>query len=410
MYRISGYIASWCRMGCYRKGAAVMYDVIIIGAGASGLMASIFAAKRGRKVLILDHADKAGKKILVSGGGKCNFTNRYISVNDYFGYNNSFCKYPLKHFTTESVLKILKEADIEIEERDFGRLFCKKSAVEIVSYLVGEAKKAGVHFFLNANISEVSFATCFCIRCEDKQYESSHLLVATGGLAWPQIGATNFGYVVAKQFGHKIAPLKPALAGFILLQDSPLMNLQGISLNAQLQIVDKSPAVEEPLLFTHKGISGPAALQLSCYWEKDDVITINFLPSENVISEMHKPGNGKKSVGRLLMQFLPERLVKAIVPNEFAERKVAELGKKCRNIIAGYIHSFPVHPCAIEGFSKAEATLGGVLTDEINPKNMESLLMKGLYFSGEVIDITGKLGGYNIHWAFASGFIAGQKI
>jgi predicted Rossmann fold flavoprotein len=188
------------------------------------------------------------------------------------------------------------------------------------------------------------------------------------------------------------------------------MNLQGISLNVRLQIKGKGFAAEEPLLFTHKGISGPSVFQVSCFWEKGDVVTINYLPSEAVISDMHEPSNGKLTVKHLFMRFLPERLVEAVIPDHLSDRKVAELGKKDRKTIAACIHSYPVCPEGTEGFSKAEATLGGVSTDEINPETMESLLQKGLFFSGEVMDITGKLGGYNIHWAFASGYIAGRSV
>ncbi|MDR2679252.1 MAG: NAD(P)/FAD-dependent oxidoreductase [Tannerella sp.] len=386
-----------------------MYDVIIIGAGASGLMAAIEAAKRGRRVLVVDHAGRVGRKLLVSGGGKCNVTNTYISASDYFGADNSFCKHALNRFTTGSILGLLHKADIKTEERDHGRIFCKKGADELVSYLLQTSEKYGVHFSLNTEVSEVSYTTCFQVKCGNGMwYESQNLLVATGGLAWPQTGATDLGYRIARQFGHKVTPLKPALTGFILPQDSPLLNLQGISLDVQIRITGKSPVIEEPLLFTHRGISGPSVLQGSCFWEKGDVVTINFLPSEDVISQMHEPRNGKLFVKNLFMHFLPERLVKAIIPDNLSERKVAELGKKERNIIAECVHSFPVYPDSVEGFSKAEVTVGGVCTGEINPESMESLLLKGLFFSGEVIDITGRLGGYNIHWAFASGYVAGE--
>ena len=387
-----------------------MYDAIILGAGASGLMAAINAGLRGHRVLVIDHAKKAGKKILISGGGKCNITNTTVSPADYFGADNSFCKFALKHYTTDHVLNMLDEAGIETEEREFGRIFCKHSASEIVSYLVRAAEDTGAHFALNSTISEVSYTAHFCVKCEDRLYKSSRLLIATGGLAWPQIGATNLGYALAKQFGHTILPLRPALAGFILPQNSPLMNLQGISLDVQMRIKGKNRIVEEPLLFTHKGISGPSALQVSCFWEKGDVLMINFLPQEDIILQMHSPANGKLLVGKLITRFLPERLVSAIIPENISNHKVAELGKKDRSIIAECVHSYPVAPDAVEGFSKAEATSGGVSTKEINPKSMESLLQKGLFFSGEVMDITGKLGGYNIHWAFASAYVAGQNI
>ena len=388
----------------------MIYDAIILGAGASGLMAAINAAMRKRRVLVIDHAKKAGKKLLVSGGGKCNITNLNISSGDYFGEDNSFCRFALKRYTTGHVLNMLEEAGIKTEERDFGRIFCKNNADEIVSYLVRTAEYLGVHFALDTTIFDVSYETYFRVKCAEHQYESPHLLIATGGLAWPQIGATNLGYALAKQFGHKILPLKPALTGFILPQDSPLMNLQGISLDTQLRIKGKNALVGEPLLFTHKGLSGPAVLQISCFWEKGDTVTINFLPSEDITSKMHEPSNGKLLAGKLIMRFLPERLVSAILPSDLSERKVAELSKKNRQSIAESVHSYPIIPDSVDGFSKAEATLGGVSTAEINPKNMESSLQKGLFFSGEVVDITGKLGGYNIHWAFASGYVAGQNL
>ncbi|MDR1224551.1 MAG: NAD(P)/FAD-dependent oxidoreductase [Tannerella sp.] len=399
-----------------------MYDLIILGAGASGLMAAIQAAGRGRRVLVLDHAKEAGKKLLVSGGGKCNVTNRQITVSDYFGMNSAFCSDALKRFTAGTALDLLRNADIQTEERDYGRVFCKKNASAIVFYLVHTAENSGVRFVFNTTVSEVSYTTCFRVKCElgtshvqqerkgEQLYEGSHLLVATGGLARPQLGATNLGYVVARQFRHKISPLRPALTGFLLPQDSPLMNLQGISLDVRLQINGKGFVVEEPLLFTHKGISGPSVFQVSCFWEKGDVVTVNFLPSGDLISQMHDPSNGKWIVKSLIARFLPERLVRAVIPDHLPDRKVAGLSKKDRETIAECIHSYAVRPEGTEGFSKAEATLGGVSTDQINPATMESLLQKGLFFTGEVIDITGKLGGYNIHWAFASGYVAGQSV
>lgn len=386
-------------------------DVIIIGAGASGLMAAVYAAKRGHSTLVIDHATVAGKKMLVSGGGKCNFTNRHIAVTDYYGADITFCKYALNQFRAASILQILQEAQIAIEEREYGRFFTINGANEIVNYLVDKAKQSGVHFLMSTKVSEVKHHNnAFHAQCDGQMLTSKCLLIATGGLAWPQIGATDLGYVIARQFGHTIVPLKPVLAGFILPPTSAIRNLQGISLVVQLRIKGDSRIIEEPLLFTHQGISGPAALQISCYWEKGNTLLINFLPSEDVILQMHHPENGRLQVQNLIKQFIPERLVKALIPEHLSGRKVAELSKQDRKTIATVIHSFAVEPEAIEGFSKAEATSGGVSTREINPKSMESHLLKGLYFSGEVIDITGRLGGYNIHWAFASGYIAGKCI
>jgi len=412
-----------------------MYDVIIIGAGASGFMAAIHAAERGRNVLVVDHADRGGKKMLISGGGKCNITNHRVTATDYFGSDITFTKFAIKHFPPASVFDLLRKAHIETEEREYGRIFCKKGANEIVSYLINRAENTGVSFFFNTKVLEViHYSRSFCIKCKNfgnnESLESPHLLIATGGLACPQIGATNLGYTFAKQFGHTITSLKPALTGFILPPDSTLLHLQGISLDVQLKIEGKNKVIEEPLLFTHQGVSGPAVLQASCFWEERNVVIINFLPSNDIISLMHKPENGRLTVKTLITQFLPVRLVNSLLteldsgfikrsflpssgnlyPESLSDRRVAELSKNDRKIIAGCIHQFRVIPDAVEGFQKAEATLGGISTHEINPESMESLIIKGLFFSGEVIDITGKLGGYNIHWAFASGYIAGQNL
>lgn len=385
------------------------YDIIILGAGASGLMAAIQAAKRGCRTLVVDHASKAGKKVLLSGGGKCNITNRHISVADYVGVDNRFCQFALRSFPTASVMQILQEEHIATEEREYGRIFCKNGAHEIVAYFVRTAQQRGVHFLMNAAVSEVKHGGhLFVVTCNDMQFEAARLLVATGGLACPQIGATGIGYSIARHFGHSIIPLKPALAGFTVSPVSPLRNLQGISLPVRLKIKDKNKVVDEPLLFTHQGISGPAALQASCFWVTGDVILINFLPAGDIILQMHAPENGKLQVKSLIARSLPERLAKALIPACLSERKVAELNKKDRKIISDAIHAYPVVPDSVENFKKAEATLGGVSTRELNPESMESLLLKGLYFSGEVIDITGRLGGYNIHWALASGFLAGS--
>ena len=389
-----------------------MYDVIIIGAGASGLMAAVGAARRGRSVLVVDHAGRTGRKLRLSGGGKCNVTNRHIAVSDYFGENNAFCSIALKRFTAKSALDMLREAGIKTEERTHGRIFCRNGADGLTDYLTDTARNVGVQFLMNADVSEVSHTTHFLVRSagERTAFESRRLLVATGGLAWPQTGASDLGYRIARQFGHRVTPLRPALSGFILPNDSPLLNLQGISLDVQLRINEKSPVIEEPLLFTHRGISGPAALQASCYRKQGDAVAINFIPAANALLLMHEPDNGKLSVKNLFAKFLPERLVRAIIPVSLQERKVAELGRKDRQAIAGYIHAFEVCPSSVEGYSKAEVTMGGVSTEALTPSSMESALTEGLFFSGEVVDITGRLGGYNIHWAFASGHLAGQAI
>ncbi len=387
----------------------IHFDTIILGAGASGLIAATESARKGSKVLVIDHAKEVGKKLLISGGGKCNVTNRKISWKDYFGENPEFCKNALQKYRIENVLDILQKAEIEIEEREYGRVFCRQGAKQLVNYLAKTANVSGASFLLETTITEVTkIENAFIVKTSKGDYVADNLLVATGGLACPQIGATDIGHKIAKQFGHKIIPAKPALVGFVLKNDSALRDLQGISFMVKASVANKME-VTEPLLFTHKGLSGPAIFQLSCCWEKDEYITLDFLPSENSIELMNLPENGKLQVKTLFSRFLPNRLLQSILSEDLASKKIAILSKKDRLEIAQKIHSFSEQPSGTEGFLKAETTKGGVDTSQISPKTMESLLIPKLFFAGEVLDIAGKLGGYNIHWAFASGYVAGRN-
>lgn len=387
------------------------YDAIIIGAGAAGLMAAIEAGKRSQRVLVVDHARVVGRKLLVSGGGKCNVTNRTISSSDYFGNHPSFCAHALKNFTPSHCLQLLKQAHIEVEEREHGRIFCKHSAEDLVAYLEAEVRRLGVTLRLGDAVDNLQHdGKQFTIEIKETTYTSDSLLIATGGLAWAQIGATDWGMRAAKQLGHKIIPPRPALVGFVLPESSPLRNLQGINLEVQSKVAGKDMTVKEPLLFTHRGLSGPASLQLSCAWEKGDTLLINFLPNADVLAYMHNPQSGKLLVKNLLATLLPDRLLTAILPELLANRKVAELAKADRKQVADSIHAYAVAPASLDGFTRAETTLGGVDTAQVDPNTMQSLLVPNLYFAGEVLDVAGRLGGYNIHWAFASGRLAGKSL
>ncbi len=386
------------------------FDSIILGAGASGLVAAIESTKKGGRVLVIDHAGAVGRKLLISGGGKCNVTNRDISWKSYFGEQPEFCKNALLKYRIENVLDMLQKANIEIEEREYGRLFCRRGARQLVNYLEKTARQAGASFLLDTRIEAIEKTEAiFTVSTSNGCFSARNLLVATGGPACPQIGATDFGHKIAKQFGHKIIPAKPALVGLTLSVDSPLHNLQGISLLLKAAINGKMEA-EEPLLFTHKGLSGPAIFQLSCCWEKGDALTLDFLPSEDAQALMKLAENGKLQVKTLFSRLLPERLLQAILPEQLASKKIAALTRPERTEIACRIHSFSVTPSGTENFLKAETTKGGVSTAQLNPRTMESLLVPRLFFAGEVIDIAGKLGGYNIHWAFASGYAAGKQM
>lgn len=396
-------------------------DLIILGAGAAGLMASIVASSRDKNVLLIDHAAMPGRKLLASGGGKCNVTNLKISENDFFGLQPEFCIPALSSFSSDDCLKMLETAKIPTEERDFGRIFCKNSAKDLVSFLQKKATYQGVRFAMKETILKVEkIENTFFVSTQREVFSAKQILIATGGLAWPQIGATNLGMKIAKEFGHKILPLRPALTGFVLAADSPLLNLQGISLPVQIWLKgDHQKSVKaskdfcterESLLFTHKGLSGPASLQASCAWNLGQIIYINFLPDMDVAKQITLPENGRLSIKNIFARHLPERLFKALVPQEIALRKIAEISKTNIHNVVQNISAFPIIPTATEGFDKAETTLGGVDTGQINPLTMESRIVPKLYFAGEVLDIAGKLGGYNIHWAFASGKMVGLAI
>lgn len=385
------------------------FDIIILGAGAGGLMAAIAAGEKGKSILLIDRAESPGRKLLASGGGKCNFTNRNISENDYFGENPEFCKYALRAFTSQHAQRWAAEAGIATEEREHGRIFCQHSASVLLSVMRQQVAQSRAHLLLETAIESVEKqGNLFFVHTTNGVWYAKKVIVATGGLAWPQLGASDIGMRIAKHFGHKVIPTRPALAGVILPTDSPLVGLQGISLPVRVSLADKSVDVVDHLLFTHRGISGPAALQLSCNWTPSLEIIINFLPEKDALQIMHEPDNGKLLVKTAFTRFLPDRLVQRLIPSDLLNKKIAVLGKAVRKQIFQQIHNYTCVPVGTESFLKAETTRGGVDTSQVNPKTMESRLVEGLYFCGEVLDVAGKLGGYNIHWAFASGIVAAQ--
>lgn len=400
-------------------------DVIILGAGASGLCCSIAAAARGNSVLLIDHAPKPGRKMLIAGGGKCNLTNKSISVEDYAGDNPLFCRSALSRFTPEAFLAELEQAGVALEEREEGQIFCARSAKDLLNYFVHQSKDLGCRFALEEKIQSVdcesiapqrsAFPALFRVTTDKAVYPASRLVVATGGSAYPSVGATGIGYALARQFGHEIVTIRPALAGLYLPSDSPFTELSGISLPVDLLVSHDGPLTRQvarnlALLFTHKGLSGPAALQASLFWKPGTNLQVNFLPGQNIEELLHSPGAGKKLVLNLLKKHLPGRLAEIIVPKGLAQKKSAELSKSQRQEMYAAVHKHHINPTGVEGFAKAEVTAGGVSTARISSKTMESALQPGLFFCGEVLDITGRLGGYNLHWAFASGKAAGEHV
>ncbi|SIN69402.1 BaiN/RdsA family NAD(P)/FAD-dependent oxidoreductase [Halodesulfovibrio marinisediminis] len=382
------------------------HDVIILGAGASGLWAALTAAKRGRKVLVVDHARKAGRKILIAGGGKCNFTNIDISPANYHCKNKHFSKSALARFTPWHMVEYLSLHNIPWEEREHSQLFCTRSAADITDALYNDCLEQDVRFIFSDQITNVQKNNdLFEVKLTNSLHRAHSLIVALGGSAWPQVGATDAGYKIARQFGHKIIPTFPALVPLMMPSNWKLKNLSGIAL--PVSICCNSKKYTENMLFTHKGISGPVVLQISAHWKKGDAIEIDFLPYANLNDILEEAGS-KPLLKTVLNRNFPERLVSALIPKEIGEKQIAQLSKKDLQLLHSCIHAFTIVPTGTEGMKKAEATGGGVDTDDVSSKTMESKLCKGLYFTGEVLDVLGDLGGFNLHWAWASGNAAGE--
>lgn len=385
-------------------------DVIIIGAGASGLMSALEAGRRGRSVLILDHTPKIGSKIRVSGGGRCNFTNRQVSRENYLSQNPHFVTSALARFRPEHFMAMLHEHGIPYHERSAGQLFCDESAQAVVDMLVAECQRVSVRFVMECRISEVRKNGLFVVDTSQGTFHGESLVVATGGLSYPQLGATPLGYSIARQFGMKVTPLHPALTP---LKFSPgdlevFGPLSGIAVNAT--VAYKGLSFRENVLFTHRGLSGPAILQVSSYWERGSSFTLDLLPGLDAHAFLLEKRGSRMHLATLLGQHLPARLVKAWCEGHFQSRPLNQYSPGELQAIARSLHGWEIEPMDREGFNKAEVTLGGVDTRGISSQRMESTSVPGLYFPGEVLDVTGQLGGYNLHWAWASGFAAGQYV
>jgi len=388
-------------------------DVVIIGAGASGLMCAIEAGKRGRKVVVIDHAKEPGKKILMSGGGRCNFTNYSVSSENYVSQNPHFCKSAISRYTQYDFLDMVDQYKISFSERDHEQLFCDGSASEILEMLLLECKNAGVTFQLDMTIEKIEMLENHGFRvCTDLgNYGCQSLVVATGGLSIPSSGASPFGYKIAEQFGIKVWPREPGLVPFTLNQKDmeQLSTLSGIAVECVVSNERKS--FRENILFTHRGLSGPVILQISSYWQPGEELTINLLPDVDLISILieFKQEHPKKAVKSVLAEFLPKRLVNVVV-GEFGDIPLKSLNQKQLEEVAEQLQQWVIKPNATEGYRTAEVTLGGVDCDAISSKTMESRKVSGLFFTGEVLDVSGWLGGYNLQWAWSSGWCAGQWV
>lgn len=384
------------------------FDVIVIGAGAAGMMAAMTAGEQGAKVLLIDHSTKIGEKIRISGGGRCNFTNLGASPKNYLSQNPHFAISALSNYTQHDFIKLVEKHKISYHEKTLGQLFCDHSSKQIIDMLVSECNDAGVKFELGKKVISIKKSENFIIKTDTDEYAGRNLIISTGGLAIPKLGATGFGYDIAKQFGINVIEPYPALVPLTFSEQmqQKFKELSGIAIDAVAEF--GKTQFRENILFTHKGLSGPAILQISSYM-KDPLgkeLKLNLSPVLNLSEEFKSNKNSKMSISGFLKNYFPNRFVDFF----FADQSQKLVDSKLKNLeeIATELHSFKLEINGTEGYLKAEVTGGGVDTNELSSKTMESKKVKGLYFIGEVVDVTGWLGGYNFQWAWSSGYAAGM--
>ena len=389
------------------------FDVIIIGAGAAGMMSAIEAGKRGRKVLLVDHYKKIGEKIRISGGGRCNFTNINTSPNKFLSQNPKYVKSALNQYTQNDFIALINKHEIKFHEKKLGQLFCDHSAQQIVEMLLKECELAKVTILKEFIIKEVDKENDqYIVSTETNNYSSQSLIIATGGLSVPKIGATSFGYEIAKKFDHNIIETLPALVPLTFNEKILEMCKELTGLSVEAIVSFNKTLFQEGMLFTHRGLSGPSILQISSYWKKGGSIKINLSPKLNVYQflEDKRKLNPKLDIGQIISDILPKRLAQIICNKNDITGNISELSNKILKQLGDNINSWLINPTGSEGYRTAEVTLGGINTKELSSKTMMSNKHKNLFFIGEVVDVTGHLGGYNFQWAWSSGYVAGQYV
>ena len=384
------------------------FDAVVLGAGAAGLMCAIEAGKRGLRVAVLDHADRVGKKILISGGGRCNFTNLHCKPENFLSANPHFAKSALARYTPADFIALVKKHGIPYHEKTLGQLFCDRPANEIVAMLLAECAAARVEVFPNTRVRKVARGDRFLLATEGTEFRAPKLVVATGGLSIPKMGATSLGYEIARQFGICIQECRPALVPLLLdeADSKSWCDLAGVS--AEVIATAGRTSFREKLLITHRGLSGPAVLQVSSYWREDGVISVDWAPNVALFTQLIAGNSSRDLAGAraVLRAQLPARLADRLLdiaaPSRWNNAALVEFERR--------LHDWRFTPAGTEGYEKAEATAGGVDTDEISARTMEAKRVPGLYFIGEVVDVTGQLGGFNFQWAWASGAAAGRAL
>ena len=385
-------------------------DVLIIGAGAAGMMCALIAAQRGRSVLLLDHSAHLAEKIRISGGGRCNFTNLNAKPENYISQNPHFCRSALARFTPQHFIAMLDKHGLKYHEKTLGQLFCDDESEAIIDMLKSECDAAGVRWCMPCSVDKIEHSDAYYVTTPRGKYRAASLVIATGGLSIPKIGATPFGYKVAEQFGVPMTKLKPGLVPLTFHPEEwvPYAELSGASLEAVVSFGKHS--FRENLLFTHRGLSGPAILQISSYWESGKALSIDLLPDHDPHEMFVQQRGSKMLLGNFLAQYLPKRLAEIIATQWLENKPLNQYAEKELRSLADRLKAWQITPTGTLGYSKAEVTCGGVDTRALSSKSMECNEMPGLYFIGEVLDVTGQLGGYNFQWAWSSAYAAGQAV
>lgn len=390
-------------------------DVIIIGSGAAGLMCALQAGQRGRSVVLLDHAKKLAEKIRISGGGRCNFTNINTKPENFISANPNFCRSALSRYTPQDFIALLQKHGIGYHEKTLGQLFCDDESEAVIAMLRGECEEAGVKRFMTCGVEQIKHEKKFHVSTSRGEFEAAALVIATGGLSIPKTGATPFGYHVAEQFGIPITKLKPGLVPLTFAPDDwkPYADLTGVSLDTIVSFGKQS--FRENMLVTHRGLSGPAILQISSYWQHGEPLHINLLPDCDMLALLTEQKTGKKLLSNYLTQWFPKNFsdvwcAELTVHKKIENKPLNQYNDKERKSIAAQLHDWQITPSGTMGYTKAEVTCGGIDTRALSSKTMECNDVPGLYFIGEVVDVTGQLGGYNFQWAWASGYAAGQAV